>query len=121
METSEKPILQRPGGVRLDRKEAVGMDVLVKAFLRANRLTARVNTEHIYAAWDRVSGMGRYTLRRYFRGGTLTITLSSAVVRSHLLPQCPLLTERINEELRQDPLFSTGDQFVGFVEKIVLK
>lgn len=121
METPEKQASLRPSGVRLDRKEAVGMDVLVKAFLRANRLTARVNTEHIYAAWDRVSGVARYTLRRYFRSGTLYITLSSAVVRSHLLPQSQALVDKINLELSKDPLFTQSDRLVGFVQKLVLK
>jgi len=107
--------------VRIDRKEAVRMDVLVKAFLRANRMTARVNTERIYSTWDAVSGAAPYTLRRYFRGGTLYITLSSAVIRSQLFSRRDYLKDQINLRLADDPLFSREDQLVGLVQQIILK
>ena len=62
--------------VRLDRKEAVGMDVLIKAWLRSNRLTGKVNTSRIYTAWDDVSGAAPYTLHRFYRGGRNSSTRS---------------------------------------------
>lgn len=107
--------------VRLDRKEAVGMDVLVKAWLRANRLTGRVNTGRIYSAWDEISGAAPYTLRRYYRGGTLYITLSSAVIRSRLIPRRQEFIDKINLRLAQDPLFTQGDRIVGMVQNLILK
>lgn len=97
------------------------MDTLVKAFLRANRLTARVNTGRIYGAWDAVSGAGAYTLRRYYRAGTLYITLSSAVIRSQLFSRREYLKDQINLRLSGDPLFNQEDQLVGLVQQIILK
>ena len=113
--------IPRPSGVRLDRKEAVRMDTLIRTFLKANRMTAKVNTERIYRAWNAVSGAEAVTLRRYYRNGTLIITLSSAVYRSQLFPQRALLVEKINRFLADDPLFTQEDQFVGLVQNLILK
>ena len=107
--------------VRLDRKEAVGMDVLIKAWLRSNRLTGKVNTSRIYTAWDDVSGAAPYTLRRFYRGGTLYITLSSAVIRSRLIPRRQEFIDKINLRLTQDPLFTRSDRNVGLVQNLILK
>lgn len=107
--------------VRLDRREAVGMDVLVKAWLRSNRMTGKVNTSRIFSAWDDVSGAAPYTLRRYFRGGTLYITLSSAVIRSRLIPRRQEFIDKINLRLAQDPLFTQSDRTVGLVQNLILK
>ena len=107
--------------VRLDRKEAVGMDVLIKAWLRSNRLTGKVNTSRIFTAWDNVSGAAPYTLRRFYRGGTLYITLSSAVIRSRLIPRRQEFIDKINLSLAQDPLFTQSDRTVGLVQNLILK
>ena len=107
--------------VRLDRKEAVGMDVLVKAWLRSNRMTGKVNTSRIYSAWDDVSGAAPYTLRRFYRNGTLYITLSSAVIRSRLIPRRQEFIDKINLRLAQDPLFTRNDRNVGLVQNLILK
>jgi len=109
------------GSVRLARKEAVRMDSLVRAFLRSNRMTAKVNTQRIYSAWDTVSGAAPFTLRRYYKNGTLYITLSSAVCRSQLIPQRALLIDKINLRLTSDPLFSQEDRLVGLVKNLILK
>ena len=118
METTPKYPLRQ---VRLDRKEAVGMDILVKTWLRANRMTAKVNTGRIYSAWDAVSGAAPYTLRRFYRGGTLYITLSSAVIRARLVPRRQEFIDKINLMLAGDPLFTKEDQFVGMVQNLILK
>ena len=107
--------------VRLDRKEAVGMDVLIKAWLRSNRLTGKVNTSRIFTAWDNVSGAAPYTLRRFYRGGTLYITLSSAVIRSRLIPRRQEFIDKINLSLARDPLFTQSDRTVGLVQNLILK
>ena len=41
------------------RKEAVGMDILMKLFIRQNGLSARLNTQRVFDAWDAVSGASR--------------------------------------------------------------
>ena len=111
----------RPSGIRLDRKEAVRMDTLIRSYLKASRMTAKVNTERIYSAWNAVSGAESVTLKRYYRNGTLIVTLSSAVYRSQLFPQRALLVEKINRVLADDPLFTKEDQFVGLVQNLILK
>ena len=107
--------------VRIDRKEAVRMDALVKEFLRASRMTAKVNTGRIYSTWDEVSGAAPYTLRRFYRAGTLYITLSSAVIRSQLFARRDYLKDQINLRLADDPLFNRDDRLVGLIQQIILK
>ena len=97
------------------------MDALIKTFLRAQHMTAKVNTGRIYSTWDEVSGAAPHTLRRYFRGGTLYITLSSAVVRSQLFSRRDYLKDQINLRLADDPLFNRDDRLVGLVQQIILK
>lgn len=107
--------------VRIARKEAVGMDTLVKAWIKANRLTGKVNTQRIFSAWDAVSGAAPYTIRRYYRSGTLYITLSSAVIRSRLIPRRQEFIDKINLMLSSDTLFTQGDKYVGLVDNLILK
>ena len=114
-------ISQNKPQVRLDRKEAVPMNVLIKTFLRTQHMTAKVNTARIYSCWDAVSGAAAYTLRRYYRAGTLYITLSSAVIRSQLFSRRDYLKDQINLRLADDPLFSQEDRLVGLVQQIILK
>jgi len=117
----ETPFSLNKPQVRIDRKEAVRMDVLIKTFLRTQHMTARVNTGRIYTAWDEISGAAPYTLRRYYRAGTLYITLSSAVIRSQLFSRRDYLKDQINLRLADDPLFNREDRLVGLVQQIILK
>ena len=109
------------GPVRIHRKEAVGMDVLVHQYIKSMKLAAGLNTQRIFAAWDACSGAGSFTLRRFFRGGKLYITLNSSVVKEQIKPRLALLKERINDRLARDEFFSRDDCNVSWVEEIVLK
>ena len=74
----------------IHRKEAVGMDKIVEAYIKSMKIAAGLNTQRVFAAWDACSGAGPYTLRRFYRGGKLYITLSSSVMRrTCYLPQIP--------------------------------
>lgn len=106
---------------RIHRKEAVGMDKIVEAYIKSMRIAAGLNTQRIYAAWDACSGAGPFTLRRYFRDGKLHITLKSSVVRSQLLLQKDLLIEKMNAFLSQDALFTNDNKTVGFIQELILK
>ena len=107
--------------VRIHRKEAVGMDKVVQEFIKSMKLAAGLNTQRIYAAWDACSGAGPYTLKRFFRGGKLYITLSSSVIRNQLYFQRAVLIEKMNAYLSQDSLFTADDKIVGFITELILR
>ena len=105
----------------LDRKKAVGMDELVRAYIKSMSLAPGLNTQRIFAAWDACSGAAPFTLRRYFRNGTLYITVSSSVVRNQLYFQRDLLVEKMNAWLSGDALFTEDNRSVGYIRTLVLK
>lgn len=106
---------------RVPRKTAVGIDEVLKAWLRQERLTAGLNTQRIFSAWEDASGAGPYTVRKFFRDGKLYITVSSSVVRSQLMFQKAALIEKINAILSSDILFDSEDKAVGMVKELILK
>lgn len=107
--------------VRIHRKEAVGMDQLVQQYIRSMKLAVGLNTQRIFAAWDACSGAGPFTLRRFFREGTLYITLGSSVIRNQLYFQREELIEKMNAYLSNDELFTKDNRTVGFIQRLVLK
>ena len=106
---------------RIHRKEAVGMDKIVEAYIKSMKIAAGLNTQRVFAAWDACSGAASYTLRRFLRGGKLYITLNSSVVRSQLFLQKDLLIEKMNAFLSQDALFTNDNKTVGFIQELILK
>lgn len=107
--------------VRLHRKEALGMDKIVEEYIRQMKLASGLNTQRVYAAWDSCSGAGAYTLRRYFRGGRLTVNLSSSIFREQLSLQKPLILAKMNAFLAQDELFTKDDETGDFIKELVLR
>lgn len=106
---------------RVARKTAAPLSELIRSWLKSEHLTAGLNTQRIFAAWDAASGAGRYTVRRFFRDGRLYITVDSSVVRSQLYFQREALVARINDILTQDELFTGDDARVGLVKELILK
>lgn len=106
---------------RVARKTAAPLSDLIRDWLKSEHLTASLNTQRIFAAWDAASGAGRYTVRRYFRDGRLYITVDSSVVRSQLYFQREALVDKINALLDQDELFTRDDARVGLVQELILK
>lgn len=106
---------------RVARKTAAPLSDLIRTWLKSEHLTASLNTQRIFAAWDAASGAGRYTVRRYFRDGRLYITVDSSVVRSQLYFQREALVDKINALLGQDELFTRDDARVGLVQELILK
>ncbi|MBO7544505.1 MAG: DUF721 domain-containing protein [Bacteroidales bacterium] len=105
----------------MEKKRPDPVETIIPVYLRAMKLTSGMNTRRIFKAWDEASGAGKWTLKQFYRKGTLYVTLSSSVLRSRLAYETDVLVEKINEILRKDPLFTKSDQYVGMVEKIVLK
>ncbi len=94
------------------------MDSLMKLFIAGNGLGKGINCQLIFEAWDKVSGAGSYTIRKFFKDGNLYCTISSSVVRNQLYFQKDTLVSLLNEELRSDSLY---DQKQGFVKTLLLK
>lgn len=107
--------------VHIHRKEAVTMEEVVSAYIKQMKIAAGLNTQRIYEAWDACSGAGPYTLKRFFRGGKLFITLSSSVIRNQLLFQKDAIVEKMNQHLSQDPLFTQDNNTVGYIQTLILK
>ena len=107
--------------VRIHRKEAVSMEQLVQQYIKSMKLAAGLNTQRIFAAWDACSGAGPFTLRRFFRGGTLYITLNSSVIRNQLYFQREELVRKMNSYLSQDELFTADNRTVGEIRELVLR
>ena len=107
--------------VRIHRKEAVGMDEIVSQYIKAMKLTAGLNTQRIFAAWDACSGAGPYTLKRFFRSGRLYVTLSSSVIRNQLYFQKDELIRKMNAFLSDDELFTDDNRTVGFIQELILR
>ena len=107
--------------VLIHRKEPMGMEEIVSRYIKQMRLASGLNNQRVFAAWDACSGAGPYTLRRFFRGGKLYITLNSSVLRSQLYMQRDLLIEKMNAFLSEDPLFTEDNRSVGFIQELILK
>lgn len=90
---------------KMRRQDAVGMDELVKEFIKEMRLSAGLNRQRIEEAWAEVSGAARYTLGVSFTDGSLYCTLSSSIVRNQLYFQKDFILQGINELLKKDELF----------------
>ncbi len=106
---------------RIHRKEALSIAQAIKLLMKSEHLGATFNTRRIFNAWDEASGAAAYTLKRYFRDGTLHVTLSSSVVRNQLSFQKDALIEKINRILEQDELFDKENASVSTVRELKLK
>jgi len=97
------------------------MDKVVEEFIKSMKITAGLNTQRIFAAWDACSGAGPFTIKRFFRGGKLYITLKSSVIRNQLYFQRDALIEKMNAFLAEDPLFTADNRTVSFIRELILK
>ena len=113
--------MEKRSPVRIARKQAVSMEELIPLYIKSMKLSAGLNTQRIFAAWDEASGAAPYTLRKFFRDGKLYITLNSSVVRNHLSFQSAALVDRMNSILSRDELFIKDDPRVSYVKELILR
>lgn len=106
---------------RISRKKALSMEEVMADYIREMRLASGMNTHLVFKAWDEASGAAEYTLRKFYRDGVLTVTLSSSMVRSALYFQRADLVRRINGIVGKDPLFTVEDGRTSFVKELILK
>ena len=107
----------RKNGLR--RQEAVGMEELVRQFIRNMKLTAGLDRQRLYDAWGTVSGAGRYTLDVTYHKGVMTCVISSSVIRNQLYFQREGLIARLNEHLASDVL--SGEAGALTVTNLILR
>lgn len=105
----------------MQRKEAVGMEELVRMYIRDMKLESGLNRQRIFAAWNEVSGAARYTVGLYFKDGSLYCSISSSVVRNQLYFQKDVILRNMNEYLASDPLFVNDGRGGEAVKNIVLR
>ena len=110
-----------PDNIRIHRKEAVSIDEIVSAYIKQMKIAAGLNTQRIFEAWDVCSGAGPLTLKRFFRGGKLYITLASSVYRNQLSFQKEELIRKMNAWLSADSLFTSDNRTVGFIQELILR
>ena len=103
------------------RKEALTMEEVIEEYIKSAKLASGLNTQRVFAAWDACSGVGPFTLKRFFRSGTLYVTLNSSVIRNQLSFQKAELIEKMNATLAGDPLFTSDNRKVGYIRELVLK
>jgi predicted nucleic acid-binding Zn ribbon protein len=105
---------------RIARKNALPLVEVFKQMLAESGASATHNTNLIFSAWDTVSGVGAYTIKRFFRDGKLYITLSSSVICSQLAMQKDVLVAKINSSLAGNELY-IGQAVDGPVKQLILK
>ncbi len=92
-------------GDPLRRREAVNIGSMLRVYLKDSGLMLGWNSNRVYMAWDKVSGVASRTLSRNLVKGVLYCGLSSSMVRNQLYFQKDVLLEALNRELRADPMF----------------
>ena len=92
-------------GDPLRRREAVRVGAMLRVYLQDSGLMPGWNSNRVYMAWDKVSGVASLTLNRNFVKGVLYCGMSSSMVRNHLYFQKDVLLEAMNRELRADTMF----------------
>lgn len=103
---------------KIRKREAEPLEDIMKLFIKRQGLTASMNCQLIFEAWDNVSGAAAYTLNKFYKDGVLYCTISSSVIRNQLFFQKDGILQGINDEISQNSLF---DKTKGLVKTIVLK
>lgn len=106
---------------RMRRQEAVGMDELVKQFIKEMRLDKGMNRQRLVQVWNEVTGASGYTLSVNFDKGVLYCTISSSVVRNQLYFQREAIVGQMNEVLRNDDMFIWDWQQGSCIKTLVLR
>ena len=106
---------------RLRRKEAVGMELLVKDFVMQMKLASGLNKVRAAHAWNEASGASRYTLDVNLHNGILYVVLNSSMARNQLYFQKENIMRQMNDVLLKDELFVRPADTVQIIKNIVLK
>ena len=105
----------------MERKTIVESSDMMLAYIKYLKAAPALNTRRIFETWRKESGVSAYTLKLFFRDGTLYVTLSSSVVRNSIKPFINSIMAKINQSLQEDPLFIKDEPKVGYIKKIIIK
>lgn len=104
----------------LRRRDAVGMDELVESFIKEMKFTSGINRQRVIAAWNVVSGAGRYTVDVFVKNKVMYCTLGSSLVRNQLYFQKDVLLGQINEYLDSDDMYVKEGE-APYIKELILR
>lgn len=107
--------------MRMERKYAQGLDSVMMLWIKQMHLGPQHNTRRVFAAWDEACGYPQHTIKRFYKDGVLTVTMTSSVLSNHLSMQKSALVKKMNAILQRDMLFLKDEPAVGFVKDIKIK
>ncbi|MGN1226058.1 MAG: hypothetical protein ACI4TL_02345 [Candidatus Cryptobacteroides sp.] len=107
--------------MKMERKTIVESSDMMLSYIKYLKAAPALNTRRIFETWHKESGVSAYTLKLFFREGTLYVTLSSSVVRNSIKPFLNSIMAKMNQSLEEDQLFIKDDPKVGYVNKIIIK
>lgn len=90
------------GPVRMERKEAIGMDQLIEDYIKEMRLASGIGRIRVFAAWNQASGAGAYTIGKYLKDNVLYCNISSSALRQQLYFQRAEILQNMNEILKEE-------------------
>lgn len=90
------------GPVRMERKEAIGMDQLIEDYIKEMRLASGIGRIRVFSAWDQASGAGAYTIGKYLKDNVLYCNISSSALRQQLYFQRAEILQNMNEILKEE-------------------
>lgn len=91
---------------KIERVNAEPLGNLLKLFVVQNNLGGAFVRNAVFAAWDEASGAALNTVNRYFRDGTLYVTLNSSLVRRELMFRKDYLLDTLNGILSRSETLS---------------
>lgn len=105
---------------KLRRQSPTAFSELIRLYLKNSPLRDQFNSHLVFSAWDSASGAGPCTVKKFFRSGSLYVTVSSSVVRSQLLFRKTALIERMNALLSGNEFFCGGEG-EKYVKNLIIK
>lgn len=86
------------------QSESNSIDTLMKFFIKANNLETGFQKISVEEQWEKLMGPGvkSYTERITLKGGTLTVKISSAALRTELSYGKEKILKMMNEALKED-------------------
>ncbi len=105
---------------KLRRQSPTALSELIRLYLKNSPLKDRFNSHLVFSAWDSASGAGPYTVKKFFRAGSLYVTVTSSVIRSQLLFQKSALLERMNSLISSNEFFC-GQKGEKYVKNLIIK
>ena len=88
----------------MKRTEAKNIGQIINDLLKKENLDVALDEHRACALWPQIVGDGinRYTIKRYVKGGIMTVHLSSAPLANELMLNRDRIIQSINQALGRD-------------------